>query len=271
MIHQEFISPMILEGKVCLVTGASRGIGRAIAEEFARAGADVAINFFSHAEEAEEVAANVRACGRRALLCQADVADCSAIEQIVSRVAQELGRIDIAVSNAGYSDRALFHEADLTQFHRTVDITMWGAFHLFRAAARQMVAQGKGGSIIGISSPHAFVPVPTSMAYNMAKAALDQMARTAAIELISHKIRVNLVHPGWIDTPGERKFSSDSEIAAAARSLPWGRLGTSEEVARTVLFLADPASDYITGSSLLIDGGITLPYHWGSVHKASDE
>jgi glucose 1-dehydrogenase len=263
---------MVLEGKACLVTGASRGIGRAIAEALARAGGDVAINFYSHAEEAEVVAANVRACGRRALLCQADVADYSAIEQVVAQVAREFGKLDVAVANAGYSDRALFHQADLKQFSRTVDVTMWGAFHLFRAAARQMVAQKQPGSIIGISSPHAYVPVPTSMAYNMAKAALDQMARTAAIELVRHRIRVNLVHPGWIDTPGERQFASDKEIASAAKSLPWGRLGTPEEVARAVVFLADPASDYITGSSLLIDGGVTLPFHWSSVgHEGSHE
>src|SRR4029078_2677693 len=156
---------------------------------------DVAINFHSHADEAEQVATKVRSFGRRALVCQADVADYDSVEKFVQRTVQEFGRLDIAIANAGHSDRALFHEADLTKFRRTVDITMWGAFNLFRAAARQLVTQGQGGSLIGISSPHAFVPVPTSMAYNMAKAALDQMARTAAIELISHRIRVNLVHP----------------------------------------------------------------------------
>jgi glucose 1-dehydrogenase len=96
------------------------------------------------------------------------------------------------------------------------------------------------------------------MAYNMAKAALDQMARTAAAELIPHRIRVNLVHPGWIDTPGERKFTSDEEIAQKAKELPWGRLGKPEEIARAVVFLCDPASDYMTGTSLLVDGGYSL-------------
>jgi glucose 1-dehydrogenase len=266
---------MVLSGKVSLITGASRGIGRAIAEALAGAGADIALNFYSHVEEAEEVAASVRALGRRALLCQADVADYTEIEEMVGHVVREFGRLDIAVSNAAYSDRALFYDADLKQFSRTVDVTMWGAFHLFRTAARQMISQGQGGSIVAISSPHAYVPVATSMAYNMAKAALDQMARTAAVELASHRIRVNLVHPGWIDTPGERKFADDDEIAAAGKNLPWGRLGRPEEVARAVLFLADPASDYVTGSSLLIDGGITLPFHWHStndkaVHAQAD-
>ncbi len=111
-----------------------------------------------------------------------------------------------------------------------------------------------------ISSPHAYVPIPRSMAYNMSKAAIDQMARTAAMELVEHKIRVNIVTPGWIDTPGERKFASDETIVRASEKLPWQRMGQPAEIGRGVVFLCDPASDYMTGSALLIDGGITLPW-----------
>lgn len=250
---------MSLKDKVALVTGASRGIGRAIAEAMAQAGADVAINYHSHGDEAEAVAAVVRGAGRRAILCHGDVADLGVMEKIVGQVTIELGRLDVAVANAAFSERELFYKADLAKFRRAIDVTMWGAFNLFRAAAQTMIAQGGGGSILGISSPHAFVPVPNSMAYNMAKAALDHMARTAAIELIPHRIRVNLVHPGWIDTPGERRFASEEEIVQGSARLPWGRMGRPDEIARAVVFLCDPASDYITGSSLLIDGGITLP------------
>lgn len=261
---------MTLKGKVAIVTGASRGIGRAIAEAFAQAGADVAINFHSHPEEADEVAANVRASGGRAMVCQGDVADYAIVERTIERVVSEWGKLDIAVSNAAFSERELFCEANLERFRRSIDVTMWGAFNLFRAASRQMISQGSGGSIVGISSPHAFVPVPRSMAYNMSKAALDHMARTAAIELVDHRIRVNLVHPGWIDTPGERKFTGEEEIARAGAKLPWGRLGRPEEIARAVVFLCDPASDYITGSSLLVDGGITLPWWTRSGTAAPD-
>lgn len=250
---------MALAGKVALISGASRGIGRAIAEAIAQAGGDVAINYSSHPEEAEQVAAAVLHQGRRVVLCQGDVADYSAVEAMVATVVRELGSIDIAVSNAAYSHRALFCDADLLEFHRTVDVTMWGAFNIFRGAARQMIAQGHGGSILGVSSPHAFIPAARSMAYNMSKAALDQMAKTAALELAEHRIRVNLVHPGWTDTPGERRFASETAIQEAAEKLLWGRMAQPEEIARAVVFLCDPASDYLTGSSLLVDGGYSLP------------
>jgi glucose 1-dehydrogenase len=253
-----------------LVTGASRGIGRGIAVALAQAGADVAINFRSHADEAEEVAAQVRAAGRRALLLRADVADQGAVEQMVADTAAAFGRLDIAVSNAAYSDRELFHQADMDGFRRTIDVTMWGAFYLVRAAAQRMIEQGGGGSIVVISSPHAWQPIPRSMAYNMSKGAIDQMARTAAIELAEHRIRVNILHPGWIDTPGERKFASDEQLAQAGEKLPWRRLGRPEEIGRGVVFLCDPRSDYMTGGGLLIDGGISLPW-WANRGSAVPE
>lgn len=249
-----------LSGQTALVTGASRGIGRAAALALAEAGADVAINFRSHPEEAEQVAEACRAFGARARLAQADVSDQAAVERIVADTAAEFGKLDIAVSNAAYSDRELFHKADMEGFRRTVDVTMWGAFYLTRAAARHMIDRGQGGSIIVVSSPHAYTPVPEAMAYNMSKAAIDHMAKTAATELLEHKIRVNIVYPGWIDTPGERKFISDEELYRQAEGLPWGRLGKPEEIARGIVFLADPQSDYVTGTELLIDGGISLPW-----------
>lgn len=259
-------SLFVLAGKVALVTGASRGIGRATAVALAQAGCHVTVNYRSGAAEAEQVAGEIGAAGRRALLAQADVADSAAVERVVNDTVAQFGRLDIAVTNACYSDRDAFHEANLDGFRRTIDVTMWGAFHALRAATRQMIRQGQGGAIVVVSSPHAFIAVPRSMAYNMAKAAIDQMARTAAIELVEHRIRVNIIHPGWIDTPGERKFASDEQLQQAGAKLPWHRLGRPDEIARGVVFLCDPASDYITGASLGIDGGITLPWwaHRGS-------
>ncbi|HEY4312760.1 MAG TPA: SDR family oxidoreductase [Pirellulales bacterium] len=261
---------MTLNGRIALVTGASRGIGRAAAIALAEAGADVAINFNSHPEEAESVADAVHAAGRRSLLLPGDIGDVQVANDAVEKTVRQFGRLDIAVTNAAYSDREVFHQADLDGFHRTVQVTMWGAFYTLRAATQQMIEQGDGGSIVVISSPHAVIPVPRSMAYNMAKAAIDQMARTAAIELVEERIRVNIIHPGWIDTPGERKFATEEQIQRGGEKLPWKRLGKPEEIGRGVVFLCDPASDYITGSTLGIDGGATLPW-WASRGSAVPE
>ena len=251
---------MCLAGKTAIVTGASAGIGRATALALARAGAEVAINYLTYAEAAIETAEQIRALGRRALLFPLDVADQTAVENLVARTVDEFGHLDIYVSNAAYSDEELFYQADMAGFRRTIDVTMWGAFYGLRAAAKQMIRQDQGGNLVVISSVHAVQAIPTSMAYNMAKAALDQMARTAALELARYRIRVNIVYPGWTDTPGERKYFSEEVLQRAGSGLPLGRLAWPEEIARGVLFLVDPASEYITGSTLSIDGGSQLPY-----------
>jgi glucose 1-dehydrogenase len=246
-----------LAGKVALVTGAAAGIGRATALALAREGADVALTDLA---PCDEPAAAIRALGRRALLCPADVSDQAAVEAVVGRAAAELGRLDVLVTAAVYSDREVFHKADLAGFRRTLDVTMWGAFYALRAVTHVMIRQGQGGSVVLISSGQAQVAIPTCMAYNMAKAAVDQMARTAALELASHRIRVNIVYPGWTDTPGERKFFTEDVLHRSAAALPLGRLARPDEIARGVVFLVDPASEYVTGTTLSIDGGTRLPW-----------
>jgi len=256
----------VLAGKTALITGASAGIGRAIAWVLAQAGANIALNYLTYPEEAQALAEQIRGLGRRALLFPADVANQTAVETMLASTVAELGRLDIFVSNAAYSDEDLFYRADMEGFRRTIDVTLWGAFYGLRASARQMIEHGQGGNLVVISSVHALEAIPTSMAYNMAKAALDQMARTAALELAPHRIRVNIVYPGWTDTPGERKYFSDATLREAGAALPWGRLAQPDEIARGVLFLVDPASEYITGSTLAIDGGTQLPY-WSAQGK----
>ncbi|QDS90898.1 Glucose 1-dehydrogenase 2 [Rosistilla ulvae] len=249
-----------LSGKRALVSGAGRGIGAAAAIELARAGADVAINYLDDAEEAEGVCEQCRALGVRAVSVQADTGVQDEAERLVDQAWEALGGLDIVVSNAAYSDRELFYRADLDGFRRTIDVTMWGPFYLLRSASRKMIDAGIQGSVVVVSSPHAVQAMPGAMAYNMAKAAIDQMARTAAVELAQHRIRVNLLHPGWIDTPGERKFFSEQTLQEKGAELPWGRLGQPQEIGRGIVFLSDPASEYITGSTLTIDGGIQLPW-----------
>lgn len=259
-----------LQGRTALVTGASLGIGRATAVALGRAGAHVAVNYHSHGEQAEEVVQAIRDAGGQAIKIQADVADYLAMEAMVKQTVDAFGKLDIAISNAAFSERQAFHEADLEGFRRTVDVTMWGAFHVLRAASRQMIQQGAGGSVVLVSSPHAFVPVPRSMAYNMSKAAVEQMSKTAAIELAEFNIRVNVFQPGWTDTPGERKFASEETLRSAGAKIPLGRLGSAEEMAEGILFLCDPRHEYMTGATLLIDGGISLPW-WASRGSAAPE
>jgi glucose 1-dehydrogenase len=253
---------MDLAGKVAIVTGASRGIGRAIALEMAKAGASVAANCLCDDDDSHETERLLRASGRQAIACYGDVADYKALESNVAAVAEKFGHLDIAVANAGFSVREPFYGANLDAFRRTVDVTMWGAFNLFHAAANQMIRQATGGSLLAVSSPHAFIAVSGSMAYNMAKAAVDQMARTAAVELAEHRIRVNILYPGWTDTPGERRFNNEEQIAIASQHLLWKRLASPEEIARAAVFLCDPANDYISGSSLIVDGAQSLAHVW---------
>jgi glucose 1-dehydrogenase len=259
---------LAFQGRAAVVTGASLGIGRATAIALSRAGAKVAVNYRSHREHADEVVRTIRDAGGEAFSVQADVADQPAVEKMVYETAEKFGRLDVAVSNAAYSDRELFYQADMAGFRRTVDVTMWGAFYLMRAATQQMIKQGKGGAICIVSSPHAFIPAPRAMAYNMSKAAIEHMARTAAIEVAEHRIRINLIQPGWTDTPGELKFATRETLDTAGTKIPLGRLGNAEEMAQSILFLCDPRNEYITGAALLVDGGISLPW-WANRGSAA--
>ncbi|EMI20817.1 glucose 1-dehydrogenase [Rhodopirellula maiorica SM1] len=249
-----------LKGKRAVISGASRGIGRGIAIQLAKAGVDVVINYRSHEGEADEVVAACEAHGVRAFKVAADMADQQQTESLVDQASELLGGLDIVVSNAAYSDRHTMLDSDMDEFRKTIDISMWGAFYLIRRGAQKLVDAGQGGNLVVISSPHAHIAMPGAMAYNMAKAANDQMARTAACELAQYGIRCNIIHPGWTNTPGERKFFSEQTLEQKGSELPLGRLGEPEEIGRGVVFLCDPESRYITGSTITIDGGIQLPF-----------
>lgn len=251
---------MNLSGKNIIITGGSRGIGAGCAVECAKAGANVAINYYSAEAEANAVVESIEQQGVQGLAIKGDVSDQSFVEEMVGQVAEKFGQLDGYVSNAVYSDREKLVDANMDGFKRTIDVSMYGALYGVRAAAQQMIKQGQGGAICVVSSPHAKIAIPGAMAYNMAKAAIDHMARTAAIELAEHRIRVNVVHPGWIDTPGERKFFSEDDLAQGAGAIPWERMGTPEEIGRLIGYTLSSDTDYMTGSTLLMDGGISLPW-----------
>ena len=248
------------KGRNALITGSSKGIGRAAAIALARGGANVAVNCSSSKAQAEEVAEEIRKLGRKSLVVACDVSELKAVQDMVAQTVSTFGSLDLFVSNAVYSDRQLMVDADMDGFRRTIEVSMWGALHGVRSAAQQMLKQGKGGAITVVSSPHAIIPFPTAMAYNMAKAAIDHMARTAAIELVKSGIRVNVFHPGWIDTPGERKFFTEEQLDTGARGLPMGRMGTSEEMAHGICFTLSDEASYMTGTTLTMDGGVGLPW-----------
>jgi glucose 1-dehydrogenase len=253
---------MKLLGKTALVTGAARGIGRGCALELARAGADVAVNDRERTEQAEAVVAEIQALGRRSVLVEGDVFHRPSCEQVVSRAIEVLGWIDILVSNAAFNRRADFLDYDPATFARVIDGTLCGGFQMAQLTARHMVARGNGGKIVFISSCHVKTPYARSIAYNAAKAGLNNMAFTIATELYHHRINVNVIEPGWIDTPGEHESFGSEAIAKAGPTLPWGRLGTPEDIGKAVVFLASDDADYITGTALAVDGGIWLRSAW---------
>ena len=256
-----------LNGKVALVTGASRGIGRGIALSLAGAGADVAITYRSRSDEAAEVVRQIQALGRRAASVQTDVADREAMQALFVGVAERFGHLDIAVANASYNighgevPRPVI-ETDWPDVRRRLEVSQYGVFHTCQLAAQQMVRQEdagrRGGKIIIIASVHSRMPVANYAGYNMAKAAVEHLGRTLAIELAPHHINVNAILPGWIDTPGSRDIVGDAYIEGGWRRVPWGRLGAPADLGQAAAFLAGPDSDYVTGASLLVDGGWVL-------------
>jgi glucose 1-dehydrogenase len=249
---------MKLLGKKALVTGAARGIGRGCALALARAGADVAVNDRERSALGESVVAEIQALGRRAVLVEGDVFARPSCERVVDAALQALGRIDIFISNPAFSRRGSFLEYDPETFDRVLQGTLFGGFHMSQLVARHMVERGGGGKIVFISSVHVRVPYVRSVAYNAAKSGLNNMARTIAAELIPHRINVNLIEPGWIDTPAEHETFGEEKIRQAGPSLPWGRMGTPEDIGKAAVFLSSDDADYITGTALLVDGGFTL-------------
>lgn len=248
----------MLDGKIALVTGAGRGIGKGCALELARAGADVVVNDRPGSPDLAATADEIRALGRRCEALPCDVFSRAGCEQLIAAAQQAFGRIDILVSNPAFSQRGDFLDYDPDIWDKTLQGTLSAGFHLSQLAARHMVARGGGGKIVFISSVHAEMPYARACAYNAAKAGLNHLMRTIAAELCGHRINVNLIEPGWIDTPGERVTFGEAMMQQVAPTLPWGRLGTIEDIGRAATFLSSDAADYVTGTVLRVDGGFVL-------------
>jgi glucose 1-dehydrogenase len=247
-------------GKVALVTGAARGIGRGIALCLAEEGADIIVNDLPPTDGpgAHGTVLEIETLGRRALAFNADISDRDQVAALFAAGAEHFSHIDVVVANAAFSIREPVVEARWEHVLRTIEVTQFGVFHTCQAAAQQMIRQDGGGKIVIIGSLLAEIPFTNSSAYNMAKAAVNHLGRTLAAELAPHRINVNIVNPGYIDTPGERNFATEEQLQRVAGNIPWGRMGTPRDIGRAVAYLASDDADYITGSALQIDGGYKL-------------
>lgn len=263
---------MELTGKVALVTGAARGIGRGVALALAESGADVCVNYRSSAEAAAETVAAIQRLGRRAAAVQADVSDRAAVERLVALCTTQLGPVDIGVANAVTSIRKPLLETRVDELRRAVEVGIFGVFHVLQVVASQMVDRKAKGSLIYISSPHARLPFKGAIDYNTAKAGGHMLALSAANELMWHGIRVNLIEPGWTDTPGERTWYRDEVLYREGAQLPLGRLGTPEDIGRAAAFLASDRAAYVCGSVLRVDGGAFVQGPaWGEAARHGEE
>jgi NAD(P)-dependent dehydrogenase (short-subunit alcohol dehydrogenase family) len=248
--------PFDVAGKVALVTGAARGIGRACALALAEAGADVALGLRDAASGAP-LAAAIRALGRRVLSLQMDVTRRDQIAGAVADAERAFGRIDILVNNAGIGPPAPAEEVTEEAFDRTLAVNLKGTFFVSQAVGRVMIERG-GGRIINLSSQAGFVALPTESVYCMTKAAIAHLTKCLAVEWAPHGINVNAVAPTFIRTPGTAKWLEDEAFHADLLSrIPVGRVGEPVDVAGAVVFLASPAAAMITGATLMIDGGWT--------------
>lgn len=253
-----------LGGKVALVTGAARGIGRAVAEVFVREGAAVMIADLAGSDGAA-TAATLCDMGGQAAYTAADVTQDA--EAMVAATVKYFGRLDILVNNAG-----IFYNADAlaTSFDdwlKAVDVIFYGAFHCSRAAGRVMVAQGQGGRIVNVSSINGFLGMGQSSHYNTAKGAVDQLTRCLAVEWAPHNILINGVAPGFVDTPmsivdgvNELETPDFQEIYVRRRRIPLARAAQPTEIAEAVCFLVSPRCSYITGHTIVVDGGLSITF-----------
>lgn len=245
---------MKLAGKVALVTGAGRGIGKGCALELARAGADIVLNDRPESPDAENTAAEIRALDRKCYVVTANVFSRAGCEELVRTALQAASKIDILISNPAFSRRGAFLDYPPELFEDTIRGTLTSGFHLSQLVARHMVDRNAGGKIVFISSVQAEMPMALCAAYGAAKAGLNHMTQTIAVELADYRINVNSIEPGWIDTPGEHVTFSDETMAQEARNLPWQRLGQPHDIGRAAAFLASSDADYITGVVLPVDG-----------------
>jgi glucose 1-dehydrogenase len=256
-----------LLGQKALVTGANSGIGEACARALAEAGADVAVNYVTHPEAAEKVVADINAAGGgRAIAIQADVSDEAQVQAMFGKMISEFGTIHILVNNAGLQQDSAFQDMTLAQWNKVIGVNLTGQFLCAREAVREFLRRGietdpnkSTGKIICMSSVHEVIPWGGHVNYATSKGGIMQLMKSMAQELAPKRIRVNSIGPGAIKTPINRSAWETPEALASLLTLvPDGRIGLPEDIGRACVWLASDASDYITGQTIFVDGGMTL-------------
>ena len=248
---------MNLENKVCIITGAATGIGRAIATRFVREGATVAIDYVGNSDRADELVSALKTIGGHAVAIAADVSDAKQVAMLFDETIKTFGRLDVLVNNAGVEKKMPFVDTPEEEWNKIIAINLTGPFLCSQRAAKQMIAQGDGGRIINISSVHEDLAMPTNSPYCAAKGGLRMLMRTIAVELAPHDILVNNIAPGAVDTPMDAALKADTrEFAQLLNEIPLRRMGKPEEIAEMCAFLASGAS-YSTGSTFFVDGGLS--------------
>ncbi len=250
-----------MAGQVCIVTGAASGIGRAIAWHLANHGACVVIADVTTAviEGGEPTADLIRAAGHQALFVQTDVADSAQVETLFATTVARFGRLDVLVNNACIRHARPLLELDEADWQRVLDVNLGGVYRCCRAAVRQMVGQAlvgeTRGRIVNLSSQHGMIAAPQDLAYGVSKAAVDYLTRQVASDYAGQRIVCNAVAPGKIQTGAGGRAVDPAVMERATRRTPWPRLGHPDDVAKAVLFLASAEASFITGTTLMVDGG----------------
>jgi len=250
---------MKLRDQIAIVTGAGKGIGAALAKGLAAEGAAVVVNYSRSVGEAEKIAGDIIRAGGRAVAVKADVSDLSQHGLLISSALEHFGGLDILVNNAGIEYRESFLDTTEEHFDHTLGVNLKGVYFLSQKAAQTMIRTGRGGKIINISSCHDTVPLNLRSAYAVSKGGLMMLTKSLALELAEHRINVNAVSPGAILTEMNRESLSKPDVRARLLArIPWDRLGEVEDCVGAVVYLASKESDYVTGATLYVDGGLLL-------------
>ncbi len=250
-----------LQGKVVAITGGSQGIGLAIAQRFAEEGANISFCYRSNKAGADEVVANIQKTGRKVAGFQYDVSSVSEGQKFIADTAAQFGKIDVLVNNAGLERRADFWDVTEADYDAVMNVNLKGLFFITQAFVKNRMAAKAGGKIINISSVHEELPFPHFASYCASKGGVKMLNRNLSIELAPLGITINSIAPGAIETPINKNLLNDpAKLGALLENIPLKRLGTPDDVANMAVFLASEESNYATGTTFFVDGGLTWNY-----------